>query len=165
MIFVTVGTHEQSFDRLIKKIDQLVEEKIINEEVIIQKGYSTYTPKYCKHYKLIGYEEMQKNIENARIIITHGGPASFMAPLAINKIPIVVPRQKKYDEHVNDHQKDFVEQVAKRFNNIIPIYNIEELKDNIINYEKIIKNMEGNGKSNNIKFCEGLDKELAKLFE
>lgn len=165
MIFVTVGTHEQPFNRLIKKIDQLVEEKIIDEEVIIQEGYSTYIPKNCKNYKLIGYEEMQKNIENARIIITHGGPASFMAPLAIKKIPIVVPRQKKFNEHVNDHQVEFVKQVEKRFNNIIPIYNIEDLKDKIINYEKIIKNMKGNRKSNNDRFCEELDKELKKLFE
>lgn len=165
MIFVTVGTHEQPFNRIVKKIDELVEEKVINEEVIIQEGYSTYIPKHCQHYKLIGFDEMKKNIENARIIITHGGPASFMAPLAINKIPIVVPRQKKYNEHVNDHQKEFVEQVEKRFNNIIPIYNIEDLKDNIINYDKIIKNMKGNRNSNNNKFCEELDKEFAKLFE
>lgn len=35
MIFVTVGTHEQPFNRLIKKIDELKKDGIINEDVII----------------------------------------------------------------------------------------------------------------------------------
>ena len=37
MIFVTVGTHEQSFERLVKEIDELKGSGVINEEVIIQK--------------------------------------------------------------------------------------------------------------------------------
>ena len=41
MIFVTVGTHEQPFDRLIQKIDEWKRNGIVNEEVIIQTGYST----------------------------------------------------------------------------------------------------------------------------
>ena len=48
MIFVTVGTHEQPFNRLIRKIDELKRDGIIKEEVIMQIGYSTYEPKYCK---------------------------------------------------------------------------------------------------------------------
>ena len=45
MIFVTVGTHEQPFNRLIKKIDELKKNGIIQEEVIIQTGFSTYEPR------------------------------------------------------------------------------------------------------------------------
>ena len=41
MIFVTVGTHEQPFDRLIRKVDELKENGIIQEDVIIQTGFST----------------------------------------------------------------------------------------------------------------------------
>ena len=48
MIFVTVGTHEQQFNRLLKKVDELVENGFINEEVIIQSGFSTYIIKKCK---------------------------------------------------------------------------------------------------------------------
>lgn len=32
MIFVTVGTHEQPFNRLIQKIDELKKDGIINED-------------------------------------------------------------------------------------------------------------------------------------
>ena len=78
MIFVTVGTHEQPFDRLVKAVDELKRDGIITEEVIMQTGFSIYEPKYCEWSKLIPYREMIKNVENAHIVITHGGPASFI---------------------------------------------------------------------------------------
>ena len=53
MIFVTVGTHEQSFNRLLKKIDELKKDGIIQEDVIMQTGFSTYEPKYCECSKLM----------------------------------------------------------------------------------------------------------------
>ena len=36
MIFVTVGTHEQPFNRLLEYVDKLKEQKVITEEVIMQ---------------------------------------------------------------------------------------------------------------------------------
>ena len=42
MIFVTVGTHEQPFNRLIQKIDELKKDGTIQDDVIIQTGFSTY---------------------------------------------------------------------------------------------------------------------------
>ena len=57
---------------------------------------------------------MQENIKKARIVITHGGPASFLDPLKYGKIPVVVPRKKEFNEHVNNHQLEFSRQVKKR---------------------------------------------------
>ena len=76
----------------------------IQDDVIIQTGFSTYEPKYCQWSKLIPYQQMVKNVADARIVITHGGPASFIMPLQVGKTPIVVPRQHQFNEHVNDHQ-------------------------------------------------------------
>lgn len=164
MIFVTVGTHEQGFERLIEEVDRLKKDGIISEEVIIQKGYTKYEPKYCETYELIDYDKLQEYLAKARIVITHGGPASFIAPLSIGKIPIVVPRQKAFDEHVNDHQVDFVKQVVARNNSLIPVYDIKDLEDRIVNYNKIVKNMGDNYISNNKKFVNDLEKEIEKLF-
>ena len=74
MIFVTVGTHEQPFNRLIQKIDELKKDGTIQDDVIIQTGFSTYEPKYCQWSKLIPYQQMVKNVADARIVITHGHP-------------------------------------------------------------------------------------------
>ena len=164
MIFVTVGTHEQQFNRLIEKIDNLKKEGKIKEDVFIQTGFSTYEPKYCKWSKLISYQDMQKYNKEATIVITHGGPASFIAPLQLGKIPIVVPRQYEFDEHVNNHQLEFAKNVAERMKNIIPVYNIDDLEDIIKNYKKIVKKMSTNNASNNEKFCKDLEKEINMLF-
>ena len=118
MIFVTVGTHEQSFERLIKEIDELKGNGIIKEDVFIQTGFTDYIPKNCEWSKLISFKDMDKKVSDARIVITHGGPASFIAPLQKGKIPIVVPRQFEFNEHVNNHQVDFAKQVEKRKKNI-----------------------------------------------
>lgn len=45
MIFVTVGTHEQPFNRLVKAVDDLKKNGVIIDEVIMQTGFSTYKPK------------------------------------------------------------------------------------------------------------------------
>ena len=158
MIFVTVGTHEQPFNRLVQEIDNLKRDGIITEDVIMQTGYSIYEPKYCKWDKLIPYKQMIKNVEDARIVITHGGPASFIMPLQIGKTPIVVPRQKKFNEHVNDHQVEFARNVAERMGTIIPVENINELKDIILSYDNIVETMGHGINSNNEKFCNELDK-------
>lgn len=165
MIFVTVGTHEQPFNRLIECIDSLKKNSVIQEDVIIQTGYSTYEPKNCTWQKLYPYQEMIKLVDKARIVITHGGPSSFIMPLQVGKTPIVVPRKHEFDEHVNDHQVSFAKAVAERMGTIIVVEEMSKLGETIINYDKIVSVM-GNGlKSNNEKFNEELGKIVDEMFK
>lgn len=140
MIFVTVGTHEDQFDRLIQRIDLLVGEGKLKEKVFIQSGYSNYTPRHCEYSKLIGYDDMVKKCKEAEIIITHGGPGSIMLPLAQGKIPIVVPRQTKFGEHVDDHQVLFTKRLESE-NKVLAVYDIRTLDKLIINYENYIEGL------------------------
>lgn len=104
---------------------------------------------------------MEKYNREANLIITHGGPASFLAPLSHGKIPIVVPRQVKYEEHVNNHQVDFTKEVEKRMGIIIPIYDIKDLKKEIVNYDR--KNKKNKSISNNDKFCNELNNIIEEM--
>lgn len=156
MIFVTVGTHEQQFNRLIKEIDRLKESGIIQEDVLMQTGFSTYEPKYCEWKKMLSYNEMNEMYEKADIIITHGGPASFMKALEMKKVPIVVPRQAQFDEHVNDHQVDFVKLVEDRFNNIIGVYDIADLENVIVNFNQTLTTKNASSLSHNKDFNDKL---------
>ena len=159
MIFVTVGTHEQPFDRLLKEVDELVEKGVITEEVFIQTGYSTYIPKNCKWSKLLSFDKMDELLERADIIITHGGPATFMSAIAKGKKPIVVPRQEKYGEHVNDHQLDFAQHVKERYNSIEVVEDISNLG---LYLKQDLKINNGNF-SNNTKFNEKLRNEIKNM--
>ena len=150
MIFVTVGTHEQPFNRLVKYMDKWAEAH--EEEVIIQTGFCTFEPKKAKWENLFPYKEMVRNVDRARIVITHGGPSSFIMPLQAGKVPIVVPRQRRYDEHVNDHQLEFCKQVAARQGNIIIVENISDLGDILLKYDDIVSKMGKRLTSNNEVF-------------
>lgn len=155
MIFVTVGTHEQPFNRLVKAVDELKSNGTIpaDEPVFIQTGFSTYEPQHCEWANLLPYEDMQSYIQEARIVVTHGGPSSFLAPLRLGKIPIVMPRHVEYEEHVNNHQVEFVKDVAERFDDIIVVDDKTELAAAITNYNKLIKNKTDVAVSHNTKFC------------
>ena len=108
---------------------------------------------------------MIKNVEDARIVITHGGPASFIMPLQIGKVPIVVPRQHKFDEHVNDHQVEFARNVAERMGNIILVEDIEDLKSIIENYDSVKYNIDISMKSNNTNFCKKINKIVYEILK
>lgn len=164
MIFVTVGTHEQQFNRLVEYMDKWAEEH--DEDVIIQTGFSTYEPKTAEWSKLYPYKTMIEMVDKARIVITHGGPSSFIMPLQIGKIPIVVPRNHEFDEHVNNHQIDFCRKVAERQGNIIVVEDVQKLKETLDRYDERVGKMQSGLNSNNERFCRDFERivnELIKL--
>ena len=161
MIFVTVGTHEQPFNRLVEYMDRWSQEH--DEEVVIQTGFSTYEPRKAIWSKLYPYKTMIEMVDKARIVITHGGPSSFIMPLQIGKIPIVVPRKHEFDEHVNDHQVDFCEKVAERQGNIIVVEEIDKLGETLERYDEIVSKMQNGLTSNNEKFCNEFEKIVQEL--
>lgn len=161
MIFVTVGTHEQPFNRLIEYMDHWAETH--SEKVIMQTGFSTYTPKYAEWKKLYPYQEMIKMVKEAHIVITHGGPSSFIMPLQFGKKPIVVPRQAKYNEHVNDHQVRFCKEVEHRMKNIILVYDVDSLASAIENYKNM--DLASVEVSNNETFCNSLEILVEEMFQ
>lgn len=164
MIFVTVGTHEQQFNRLVNYMDILKRDGKIEEEVMIQFGYSTYEPQYCTSSRLLPYNQMRKYVAEARIVITHGGPASFIMPLQIGKIPIVVPRQHEFNEHVNNHQVEFAQNVAEKMGTIIPVTEIGKLGEIIEHYETIVAGMNHGMHSHNAMFMEAFERNVEQIF-
>ena len=53
-------------------------------------------------------------MSKASFIITHGGVGSIISSLKLNKKVIAVPRLSKYNEHVNDHQLQIIEDFDKQ---------------------------------------------------
>lgn len=105
MILVTLGTQTQKFERLLEAI----ENSNLNDEIIVQAGGSSdFQSKKMQIMKFINYEEMNKLIEKADYIITHGGTGSIIMPLQKNKKVIACARLEKYGEHINNHQQELV---------------------------------------------------------
>ena len=60
MIFVSVGTQDKSFTRLLELIDKEIEKGFIKEEVIVQSGYTKYNSKNMKILDYVSKDEFNK---------------------------------------------------------------------------------------------------------
>lgn len=113
MIFVTLGTQDKSFHRLLEAIDKAIEKGEIKEKVIVQAGYTKYESKNMEIFDLISPDEFSKLIEECDILITHGGVGSILTAVKKGKKVIAAARLKKYKEHTNDHQKQIIKEFEK----------------------------------------------------
>jgi UDP-N-acetylglucosamine transferase subunit ALG13 len=135
VIFVSVGMHTQGFIRLIQKMDEIAE--IINEEVIMQIGFTEYQPKNAKFFDFItDFKKLTKLFREARIVVCHGGAGTIITALNQGTPVISVPRLKKYHEILDNHQIELLEAFEKE--GIITV-----VRD-INNLENIVKNHDGN---------------------
>ncbi|MFH1970853.1 MAG: glycosyltransferase [Patescibacteria group bacterium] len=118
MIFITLGTTKFPFYRLINNLDKMLLKLNLNEELIIQGSNSNkYKMKYkkCKFYREIPFFKEISLLKNARIVIAHGGLATIFLCLKYCKnIPLIVPRNSKFKEHVNNHQITFAKYLQKQ---------------------------------------------------
>lgn len=126
MIFVTLGTQDKQFPRLL----EAVENAIINEEVVIQKGSTKFETKN-KNFEVYDYLNQQdffKYMKEASCIITHAGVGTIIEGLKLRKKMIVAARLKKYKEHVNDHQLQILETFSEE-GYILPLYDFNKLEE------------------------------------
>jgi len=114
LIFLCLGTQEFQFDRLLKKVDELVEKKVIQDEVFAQIGFSAYKPSRFCCKKFLNFDEFETALENCTFVITHGGTGTIIKALRKGKRVIAVPRLKKYGEHVDDHQKEIISTFSEK---------------------------------------------------
>ena len=152
MILVTLGTQKENFKRLL----DYIENSHIKEKIVVQAGYTKYESKKMKLFDFITYEEMQKLIDEASLVITHGGTGSILMPLKAGKKVIAVPRLAKYLEHVDDHQCQIVD-VFSESGYILACNDGDNLYDV---YQKSLKFKPKKYVSNTKKFIENLKKEI-----
>lgn len=114
MIFVTLGTQDKDFSRLLKAIDKEIEKGTIKEKVIVQAGHTKYESKNMEIFDLIPTDEFNEIIEKCDLIITHGGVGNILSAIKKNKPVIAAARLKKFKEHTNDHQKQIIGEFSKQ---------------------------------------------------
>jgi UDP-N-acetylglucosamine transferase subunit ALG13 len=101
MIFVSVGTHEAPFDRMLRAVYDLR----LEEELVVQYGPSAIrSEQAATEADYLSFDEVVDNIRRARAVVMHAGVGSVMISLANGKRPIVMARQQALGEHVDDHQ-------------------------------------------------------------
>ena len=155
MVFVTLGTQDKEFKRLLDMVNDAINSGLINDEVIVQAGYTKYESNNMKIFDYTTNEEMLNYINKANYIITHGGVGTIFNCLKNNKKIIAVPRLAKYKEHHNNHQLE----VVKEFSQNGYILDGSNLVDAINKIDEFIPNKY---ESNNINFISKLEDYINK---
>lgn len=160
MIFITLGTQKFQFDRILKEIDKLIDEgKIDSKDVNVQCAYTEYVPKNFEIFKLKPQEEIDKITDEADIIITHSGTGSIINSLRKQKKIIIVPRMKRYGEHVDNHQLE----LAKVFNEKYGIPVLTEINDLYEMMQKLDEYKPVKWEDNNKGLIKSIEDEINKL--
>lgn len=114
MIFVSLGTQDKDFSRLLKAIDREIEKGVIKEKVIVQAGHTKYESVNMEIFDYAPTDEFNKYIEKSSLVITHGGVGNILSAIKKSKPVIAAARLKKFKEHTNDHQKQIIEEFEKQ---------------------------------------------------
>ena len=112
MIFVAVGTQKFQFNRLLITMDKLIAKGYIKDEVFAQIGFSDYIPQRYPYKTMMKKTEFDAMIDKCDLLITHSGVGTIISGLSRSKAVIVVPRKRKYKEHIDDHQVQIAEAFA-----------------------------------------------------
>lgn len=151
MIYVSLGTQDKKFPRLLQEVDKLIDKGIIKDEVVAQIGQTKYESKNMKLYDYLSKEDVLKYMNESRFIICHGGVGTILDALKLNKKVIAVARLKLYKEHVNDHQLQIIREYTKLGYILDGTYDLEKA---IFDVNEFIPNQ---FVSNNENFINKLD--------
>lgn len=113
MILVTLGTQDKNFNRLLEAIQKEIDKGIIKDKVIVQAGTTKFDSKDMEIFDLIDRDKFNELMSECDLLITHGGVGSILTGLKNNKKVIACPRLAKYNEHMNDHQKQIIEKFSE----------------------------------------------------
>lgn len=145
MIFITLGSQKFQLNRLLRWMDEMLEDKLVGDDVFAQTGYSDYQPLNFPFCHFLNRNDFLEKMNKADLIISHAGTGSIVTALKQKKKVIVVPRDEKYGEHVDNHQYE----ITKNFTSLNLLCSCTN-KEELIKQINLIKDINFNDfKSNN----------------
>lgn len=124
MIFVTVGTHHQPFERLLGALDQ------VDDELVVQYGPGEPPAAATRAQAYMPFDEMLACFRAAEKTITHAGVGSILCASREGHVPLVVPRRHDLGEHVDDHQVELTRALAER-GKVVAVWEVEALAETL----------------------------------
>jgi UDP-N-acetylglucosamine--N-acetylmuramyl-(pentapeptide) pyrophosphoryl-undecaprenol N-acetylglucosamine transferase len=123
VIFVTVGTHHQPFQRMLDGLTALDP-----GDLVVQHGPGAAPPGVARAAAYMPFDEMLQCFRDADKVITHAGVGSILCATRAGHKPLVVPRRHDLGEHVDEHQAELTEALALR-GSVIAVRDMADLPD------------------------------------
>jgi UDP-N-acetylglucosamine transferase subunit ALG13 len=118
LLLVTVGTDHHPFGRLLRWVDGWLGTaggRAAGLRCLMQTGTSAPPRNRAGAVQWQAYLEfdaLQAAMRDAAAVVCHGGPGTILGVRHMGAVPIVVPRQHRLGEHVDDHQVAFSRRLA-----------------------------------------------------
>jgi UDP-N-acetylglucosamine transferase subunit ALG13 len=115
MIVITVGTIFFPFDRVINWLEVLLKKEIITEPVLLQHGSTTvkFNHPLLTSVVSLSRRDIEEAVQQASLVISHAGQGSTRMLADKGACFVLLPRLKRYEEHVDDHQLSFARAMEK----------------------------------------------------
>ncbi|HET9591789.1 MAG TPA: glycosyltransferase [Solirubrobacterales bacterium] len=107
MIFATVGSTQIRFDRFTEALAGLPAERLS-----VQHGPMRAPPGAAHAVPFMQFPEVVESMERAEAVVCHAGAGSILCALRVGHTPVVIPRLKRFEETVDDHQLEFSRALA-----------------------------------------------------
>lgn len=153
MILVILGTQDKEFPRLLKAVEKEIKNGNIKDRVVVQAGQTKYESDCMEIFDLLPAPEFNKLMDEADIIITHGGAGSILNAIKKGKKVIAAARLQKYGEHHNDHQKQIIGEFAAN-GYILELEDFDKLDDLLKKIKKFKPKKFVSNTNNMIKLIE-----------
>lgn len=112
VIFVTVGS-QLPFDRMVAAVDAWSARATSRPDVLAQVGAGRADYQHLRCERFVDDERYGKELRSARLVVAHAGIGSVMAASEAGIPVIVVPREHRRGECVNDHQVQTARQLER----------------------------------------------------
>ena len=159
--FVTVGNATQPFSRLLAAV--VAARDVLPQPVMVQYGHNVFNEGGFSAVDFLGMEAFQRQIEQADLVILHAGAGSIITTLKAGKVPVVMPRRADLGEHVDDHQRELVDQLEAT-GRIVIAQDAQSLKASI-GKAMTIQSTQKAGKQNEPALIGLLRKDLEEILE
>jgi UDP-N-acetylglucosamine--N-acetylmuramyl-(pentapeptide) pyrophosphoryl-undecaprenol N-acetylglucosamine transferase len=126
-VVVTVGTTESyGFARLISALVPLLD----GCEVLWQTGQTDVSHLPIEGRVAVPHAELDEAIAQADVVISHSGTGAALSALEHGKLPVLVPRLARHDEHIDDHQLQIAAELGRR--GLAVAAQVEELDSGVL---------------------------------
>jgi UDP-N-acetylglucosamine transferase subunit ALG13 len=110
-VVVTLGTIPYAFGSLVARLRAILPD---DSEVLWQTGETSTDGLPGTAHATMPHAELVEAMRAADVVISHAGVGSALDALEAGRLPLLVPREQRAGEHIDDHQSQIASLLASR---------------------------------------------------
>ena len=125
MIFVTVGSAQYPFDRLMSALNQFSV-----QDLVVQHGPAAAPRDVKEAHRWLTFDQVLRFMGEADTVIGHAGAGTILCAANMGHVPVVMPRLKRLGEAVDDHQVELA-MAFERTERVTVVWDAATLSDRV----------------------------------